>query len=215
MRYLGGHLGITVSALLDGQLEGASAERAWAHVHGCQICYRQVEREGWVKTQLAAMTGDDGPPPQLLGSLYGLGDRLGACDGAGSPGVDDGTAAWAAVAELERRGRGRRRTGIALAGAGLGSAALLGFASLTGTTLGIGGAPSGPPTSALTGSGVPTSMPSTGFTMVIAPSVPIHGRLPDDPEGRGGDDPANADDSPPGQDVGPGGATEAPSDLRR
>lgn len=184
MRYLGGHLGITVSALLDGQLDVASAERAWAHVHGCEICYRQVEREGWVKTQLAAMTGDEGPPPQLLGSLYGLGS-MSRMDPAVSRVVDpsaqgaaEGAAAWAAVEDLERRGRGRRRAGIALAGAGSVSVALLGFASLTGTTLGIGGAPAAPPTTALTGTGRPSTTPFTGFTMVIAPSAAAHGRLP-------------------------------------
>ncbi len=183
MRYLGGHLGITVSALLDGQLDAASAERAWAHVHGCEICYRQVEREGWVKTQLAAMTGDEGPPPQLLGSLYGLGSMsrmdpaLSRVDPS-AQGAAEGAAAWAAVEDLERRGRGRRRAGIALAGAGSVSVALLGFASLTGTTLGIGGAPAATPTTALTGTGRPSTTPFTGFTMVIAPSAAAHGRLP-------------------------------------
>lgn len=156
MRYLGGHLGVTVSALVDGQLDPTSAERAWSHVHGCAICRRQVEREGWVKTQLAAMTGDDGPPPQLLGSLYGLG----AAPDHPSP---DPAAAWAAVGEIERQGRGRRRAGIAVAGAGSVSVAVLGIASLTGSTLGIGEAPT-----------VPTHTPSS----VIAPVAHGHGFLP-------------------------------------
>jgi hypothetical protein len=159
MRYLGGHLGIAVSALVDGQLDAASAERAWAHVHGCETCRRQVEREGWVKTQLAAMPGDEGPPPQLLGSLYSLGQSTDAPDPA---------AAWAAVEELERRGRGRRRAGIALVGAGSVSAAVLGLASLTGSTLGIGGAPTTAPTTATT----------VAPTAVIAPVARVHGRLP-------------------------------------
>ena len=161
MRYLGGHLGITVTALVDGQLDQASCERAWAHVHGCTQCRRQVEREGWVKTQLAAMSGEQGPPPQLLGSLYGL----------GSAPVDsraEQAAAWAAVEEIEGRGRGRRRAGIALAGAGSVSAAVLGLASLTGATLGIGGAPTN----------APASTPSTAPTAMIAPLARVHGRLP-------------------------------------
>lgn len=169
MRYLGGHLGIAVSALLDGQLDPSSTERAWAHVNTCGTCCRQVEREGWVKTQLASMTGgDDGsaPPQQLLGSLYGLGTS-GPASGAAS-----GAAAWAAVEEIERRGRGRRRTGLAVAGAGSVSVAVLGLASLTGSTLGIGAAPVGPPSSALT-RGPVTSPPA-----VIAPLVRVHGRLP-------------------------------------
>ena len=181
MRYLGGHLGITVSALLDGQLDPPSAERAWTHVHGCATCRQQVEREGWVKTQLAAIPGDDvPPPPELLGSLYGLGARppLAASASSRLDAAHDGAAAWAAVHELERRGRGRRRAGIALVGAGSVSAAVLGLASLTGTTLGIGGgAPSPAPTSALTGSGAPTNLPPSGTTMVIAPAERVHGRL--------------------------------------
>jgi len=161
MRYLGGHLGVTVSALVDGQLDQSSAERAWAHVHGCTVCRRQVEREGWVKTQLAAMTGDEGPPQQLLGSLYGLGST--ATRPVPDP-MGDPAAAWAAVDQIEREGRGRRRAGIALVGAGSVSAAVLGLASLTGSTLGIGEAPTV----------APTQTPST----VIAPVARVHGRLP-------------------------------------
>jgi hypothetical protein len=162
MRYLGGHLGTTVTALVDGQLDPASCERAWAHVHGCPTCRRQVEREGWVKTQLATMAGEQGPPPQLLGSLYGLGSAT------GDPEADQ-VAAWAAVDEIERRGRGRRRAGIALAGAGSVSAAVLGLASLTGATLGIGGASTSSPS---------TTTPSTAPTAMIAPLARVHGRLP-------------------------------------
>jgi anti-sigma factor RsiW len=166
MRYLGGHLGTAVSALVDGQLDAASAERAWVHVHGCETCSRQVEREGWVKTQLASIPGDEGPPPQLLGSLYSLGE---------STHPPDPAAAWAAVEELERRGRGRRRAGIALVGAGSVSAAVLGLASLTGSTLGIGGAPA--------------TAPSIAPTAVIAPVARVHGTLPLDrpAEGEGHD----------------------------
>lgn len=166
MRYLGGHLGITVSALLDGQLDETSSERAWAHVHGCDLCSRQVEREGWVKTQLATISGDEGPPPQLLGSLHGLG----AVPATPAP-VDGRAAAWAAVEELERRGRDRRRTGIALAGAGSVSVAVLGLASLTGATLGIGGAPAGAPTPTM------SRTPSTSPPAAIAPTVRLQSRL--------------------------------------
>ena len=51
-----GHLGSRVSALLDGQLSPAEAERAWAHVHACHACRDLVEREGWVKTRLAGLS---------------------------------------------------------------------------------------------------------------------------------------------------------------
>ncbi len=48
-----GHLGSRVTALLDGRLPHAEEERAWEHVHSCHPCRDAVEREGWVKTQLA------------------------------------------------------------------------------------------------------------------------------------------------------------------
>jgi hypothetical protein len=67
-----GHLGSRVSALLDGQLPAAEAERAWHHVHGCHSCRDLVEREGWVKTRLSSLSGDaGGAPEQLKGSLLG------------------------------------------------------------------------------------------------------------------------------------------------
>lgn len=163
MRYLGGHLGVAVSALVDGQLDPSSAERAWAHVHGCALCCRQVEREGWVKTQLAAMTGEQGPPAELLGSLYGLGATRAEPADRPSPEAE-AALAWAAVEDIERHGRGRRRAGIALVGAGSVSAAVLGLASLTGSPLGIGKAP--------------TTAPTQSPTAFIAPAARVHGRLP-------------------------------------
>lgn len=178
MRYLGGHLGAVVSPLLDGQLDASSTERAWAHVHGCETCRRHVEREGWVKTRLSAMSHDEGaPPPELLGSLYSL------CSAPAH-----GAAAWAAVAEIERRGRERRRTGLALVGVGSVSAAVLGFATLTGSTLGIGGAPGATPASSLSRSGAAT--PAGTTTAFIAPVTRVQGRLPSVP--RRGDAPADA-----------------------
>ncbi|NYG56675.1 zf-HC2 domain-containing protein [Nocardioides perillae] len=67
-----GHLGSRVSALLDGQLDPAEEERAWAHVHACHACRDLVEREGWVKTRLAGLAGGapaPGAPESLRGSL--------------------------------------------------------------------------------------------------------------------------------------------------
>ena len=54
-----GHLGTRTSALLDGQLPAAEAERLWAHVHGCHLCRDLVEREGWVKTRLSGLGAPD------------------------------------------------------------------------------------------------------------------------------------------------------------
>lgn len=62
------HLGSRVSDLLDGRLPVAEEERAWAHVHLCHPCRDLVEREGWVKTQLAGLSGGDRCAPNRLKS---------------------------------------------------------------------------------------------------------------------------------------------------
>jgi hypothetical protein len=107
-RLLGGHLGSSVSALLDGQLDGESTERAWRHVLHCPPCRRLVENEGWVKRQLAQI-GDgervDSPPDRLVGSLLDL----------------DPAAVWTTAPppppDPERSSRGRRGAAIVLVGA--------------------------------------------------------------------------------------------------
>ena len=67
-----GHLGRRVSDLLDGQLPADEADRAWTHIHGCGLCRRAVEREGWVKTQLLNLSLAGSPAPEhLKGSLLG------------------------------------------------------------------------------------------------------------------------------------------------
>lgn len=70
-----GHVGSKVSALVDGQLPVAEAERLWAHVHHCASCRHLVEREGWVKTQLVGLGLCEQPPAPLglKGSLAGVG----------------------------------------------------------------------------------------------------------------------------------------------
>jgi hypothetical protein len=65
-----GHLGTRVSALLDGQMSSVDEERAWEHVHSCHQCRDAVEREGWVKTQLATMQyAGSAAPSSLKGAL--------------------------------------------------------------------------------------------------------------------------------------------------
>ena len=92
-----GHLGSRVSALVDGQLSAADAERAWAHVYSCHACRDLVEREGWVKTRLAGLSFDAGArsaPAGLKGSLIGT-------SVAGAPGD-----AYLAVDDSAHRRRG-------------------------------------------------------------------------------------------------------------
>lgn len=161
-----GHVGASVSALVDGQLDPAATERAWSHVLGCRACRRLVEQEGRIKTELATLACNE-PSAQLMGSLYALDDTARAAHPSRS-----GLEAWATVDEIERRGSGRRRAGMAIVGAGS-AAAVFGFASLSGATLGITGSPGGAPTASLSR---PTSSPSSN-TAVIAPVAQVHGRL--------------------------------------
>jgi hypothetical protein len=155
-RLLGGHLGASVSALVDGQLDAESSERAWDHVAHCIPCRRLVENEGWVKRQLGQIAGTHGPDEpsdRLLGSLLHM---------------DPTASAWADVEEIEERGRGRRRAGIALVGAGSVSAAVLGI-----STLGVVGGTTGAPATSIGRS----SVSSTPSRAIVAPAVTIHGRL--------------------------------------
>jgi len=149
-----------VSALVDGQLDAETSERAWQHVMHCPPCRRLVEHEGWVKRQLAQIAEApraDQPSDQLIGSLLQL---------------DPTAMAWAETQEIEDRGRTRRRAGIALVGAGSVSAAVLGLSTLGGAPLGIGGG-GGTPTTSIGG----TSSTSIPTEAVVAPTGTVHGRL--------------------------------------
>lgn len=140
-----GHLGDRVSALVDGQLTAAEAERAWAHTMTCAGCRRLVEREGWLKSRLSSMSGptpESGPLPRagLIGALYD---------------VD----AWATVDAIERRSR-LRRTSIVAVGAGSVGAAVIGLVAFTGAPAGVGERPVRPApaqiSSTFTGTGAST-----------------------------------------------------------
>jgi predicted anti-sigma-YlaC factor YlaD len=157
---LGGHLGSSVSALVDGQLDDETAERAWEHVLHCPPCRRLVEHEGWVKRQLAQIAQaprSELPSDRFVGSLLDL---------------DPAEAAWAETDDVEARGRTRRRAGIALVGAGSVSAAVLGLSALGAAPMGIGGT-TGTPASSI--GNAPTS--STPTPAVVAPAASVHGRL--------------------------------------
>ncbi|CAN5601134.1 hypothetical protein BH10ACT10_BH10ACT10_04210 [soil metagenome] len=84
---LGGHLGSQVSALVDGQLDDETAERAWDHVLHCPPCHSLVEHEGWTKRQLTQIAGaprPEVPSDRFLGSLLDL-----------DPAAFDASDAWA------------------------------------------------------------------------------------------------------------------------
>lgn len=123
-----GHLGPRVSALLDGQLPAQEAEEAWAHVYACHACRDLVEREGWVKTQLAGLScGAPGAAPSdLKGSLLSM-----------PPGE---------MYLADTRGAGGRRAlGVAVLGGGALGAAMLGVLALGAAPL--GGSPARVPAS--------------------------------------------------------------------
>lgn len=111
-----GHLGARVSALLDGQLPPAEAERAWAHVHACHACRDLVEREGWIKTSLAGLSqGPRSAPDHLKGSLLGP-------SSLGSPRHPEHLA--------DHHDRSHHRVGLVAMGGGAVGAAFLGVLAL-------------------------------------------------------------------------------------
>ena len=108
-----GHLGARVSALLDGQLSPQETEEAWAHVYTCHACRDLVEREGWVKTRLAGLSGGAGAAsPDLKGSLLNL-----------TPGEQF-------LVDARRSGGVRRGVGMAVLGGGALGAAMVGVLAL-------------------------------------------------------------------------------------
>ncbi len=110
-----GHIGTRVSALVDGQLPTEVADRLWTHVHCCPMCRDQVEREGWVKTQVAALSHQRRPTPDYLTSLLALGPIE----------VDS-------IQDRPGHASTRRRAAAVLVGAGSVGAAVLGVLAVTG-----------------------------------------------------------------------------------
>jgi anti-sigma factor RsiW len=145
---LHGHIGSTVSALVDGQLSPEDEERAWAHVLGCAGCRRLVEREGWMKRRLAGLAGPSpiAAPAGLVGSLYD---------------VD----AWSAVDAIERRST-RRRATVALVGAGSVGVAVLALMTVTTPPAGRDEVPARPAPASI-GDGIPRDEVGTGLSADI------------------------------------------------
>lgn len=65
------HLGARISALVDGELDHESRDRALAHVAHCSECRNLLDAERSVKDLLGAADGP-APPDQVLAALHGL-----------------------------------------------------------------------------------------------------------------------------------------------
>ena len=65
------HLGPRLSALVDGELDHESRDRALAHIAHCKECRGQLDAERSVKDLLAA-AADPTPPDRVLAALHGL-----------------------------------------------------------------------------------------------------------------------------------------------
>ena len=70
------HLGGRLSELVDGELEGAAADRALRHLADCQECRDALEVERLMKQRLASLTVPE-PGDDLLHSLFDLGGPTG------------------------------------------------------------------------------------------------------------------------------------------
>lgn len=154
-----GHLGTRVSALLDGQLSPADEERAWDHVHSCHQCRDAVEREGWVKTRLAAMQlAGASAPSHLKGTL-----------------LDRGIVDWPELADhpaLADAGARRRHLGMTGIGSGAVGAAVMGV-------LALGASPANAP-----GAVVRPTQESFGTTLTHAITQVLDGGRPTSERGR-------------------------------
>lgn len=147
MSLIGGHLGARASALLDGALTPEETERAWVHVHGCQVCRESVEREAWLKRRLAGLGADPGvaAPDALKGSLLG-GPQPAPVDPVDPVGM---------VFAFDEH-RGRRTLALAALGGGVLGTAVMGL-------LAFGAAPAD----------APTFQRHTPVTAVNAPAVSV------------------------------------------
>ncbi|WP_298459462.1 anti-sigma factor [uncultured Cellulomonas sp.] len=109
------HLGTWVSALVDGQLSPAAAERALAHVAACPACADEVAAARQARRALS-VTGDVAPDPELTARLLALAGDLPPASGhpvrrdPHRPVVPLGESAYAVPARALSGELGRRRT---------------------------------------------------------------------------------------------------------
>jgi len=170
------HLGNRLSALVDGELDGAERDRAHAHLAGCQQCRAEAAElralkqklrslttrapaEAAMTSRLIAMTGPGGPQPprrRLLRAIPGTGGGPRPADrGSLRPG-------------MPRPRRGRRRRALVIGAMSL----VVGLGTAAFTAGGGGEAAPGPKVTpqvelygvehAITTGGLPITGPSAG-----------------------------------------------------
>ncbi|MGH3191683.1 MAG: anti-sigma factor family protein [Streptosporangiaceae bacterium] len=169
------HLGNRLSALVDGELDGAERDRASAHLAGCEQCRAEAAElrvlkqklrslttrapaEAAMTSRLIAMTGPGGPQPprcRLLRGMPGAGGPRSA--GRGSPGPG-----------MPRLRRARRRRALVISAVSL----VVGLGTAAFTAGGGGEAVPGPRITpqvelygvehAITTGGLPITGPSSG-----------------------------------------------------
>lgn len=131
---LSGHVGNRVSALVDGQLAEAEAERVWAHVLVCPPCRRAAEQVGWTKTRVwsASHAPDAAPevPNSLLGALYAVEARAELrAEIVAEVRAEFQAELRAEVGRIERSAR--RRATVAIVGVSSMSVAMMGVMAVT------------------------------------------------------------------------------------
>ncbi|MCA5892380.1 zf-HC2 domain-containing protein [Isoptericola sp. NEAU-Y5] len=119
-----GHLGCWVSDLADGQLDAASAERAFEHVAGCARCADELEAARAARRALAAAR-DVAPDPGLTERLLALSASIPPAAGdplRGSGRADrwDSPHTWEPLltGDLSGRRRRQRLRRVSMVGAG-------------------------------------------------------------------------------------------------
>lgn len=120
-----GHLGSKVTLLVDGRLPAGEEERAWEHVHACHGCRGAVEREGWVKTQLAQWSMAPEPSAAslkdaLLAPSFAINAPAPRTHGALTPVASGWTQSAVATAPVVAQ----RRHMVAISGSALGVAVM-------------------------------------------------------------------------------------------
>jgi anti-sigma factor RsiW len=124
------HLGELAAALVDGELDHASRERAQRHLAHCDTCRAEVEAQRRLKAVLGGLAGTPRPAPDLTARLLALPvpgtDRVntGPLRPAGPVSLRSAPGPSGSRRPRSRRRGLRRRTAVGSAVAALGVVAL-------------------------------------------------------------------------------------------